>query len=889
MTAPRRSATADYSIVSYSLAGFSLILALFTVALCFAVDNYIVDQEMERRGEELKQRAALFANLIDNEVARRLTDIESRARLAVPLGLVDGRARLDTWIGELQAAMPEYSWIGYANSSGRVVGASRNMLLDASVEDRPWFRSALRGPVVIDVHDAVLLASLIPPGRDGTPQRFIDVAAPLRNSDGAVVGVMGAHISADWLHDRLVRYALTLGVKAAVNPAVVGADRALRFGALPVGLNLKGLKGFGTGTSGSMILPDAQGKEYLIGHAPGATSNDRGGLGWTTVLYIPVDRVTDDIRAARLTAISSVGAIALIALLAFFGVLRFGSRPVRHLMQRIEEARFSGGQVAVPERLPREFRRIADVLNDLLGSLAVRERSLESALHDLRQSFSGVTKSFPGVLFRLEQREDGGGYVFTYLSPSATFYLGVDGTALPMPVEHLFHRLGEEEENIALAAREAIEAGDALDLVLTVIGGDGVRRHMRMIAHPSRDADGDKSWDGVMVNVTDLVAAEQAAKAADQAKSRFLATMSHEIRTPLNGILGFARLLEEELGDPDRKRDARKIVETAETLSKILNDILDLSKIEEGKLHLETRPFKISELIESSVSLYHAEAKRRGIDFTVTATESECTLLGDPVRLRQIIHNLLSNAMKFAPDGKVALDVLMEITAEKRRRLRITVSDNGIGMTEEQVKNLFQRFQQADRSIFRRFGGSGLGLAIVRGLLEQMGGSIRVESTPGAGTRFIAEAELDCIPFVAASPAAPVAPRTAARKLNVLVVDDVPTNRDIVRRLLLKDGHAVAEADDGQKAVEVAAGACYDLILMDVDMPVMTGLEATRAIRAGGGPSCKARIVALTGFAYESDVAQARDAGMDGHLPKPISFNAVRELVADVAGTVEPT
>lgn len=875
---------ADYSLETYSLAGFALVLTLFTTALCVAVDAYVKDYALSSRGEQLRQKAALFANLLDNDIGRHVRDTETRARLAVPLGIIDNRARLDTWLLEVQRAHGDYAWIGYTNSTGRVLAATDNLLVDASLEDVPWFRAALRGAVVLDVHDARLLAGLIPPGKDGGIPRLINLAAPVRNTDGAVVGVFGAHIAVDRLEERLLRYALKLGMAADVVPAIVGADRELRFGVMPFGLDLKALETFGSGTSGWTILPDAQGNEYLVGHAPGAMNEDHG-LSWTTVLTIPVERVTGDIGSTRLTAISSIVAIALIALLTFAVVLRFGSRPVKALMESIEQARLAGGQVTVPERLPREFKRIANVLNDLLDSLAVRERSLEAALSDLRQSFSGVSRSFPGVLFRLEQTAKSA--AFTYLSSSASFYIGIDGEDLPLPLDALFGRLGDDTEAVTHAAANALDAGDALDLVLSIAGGDGVHRHMRMTAHPTRNQDGAKSWDGVIVNVTDLVAAEQAAKAADQAKSRFLATMSHEIRTPLNGILGFARLLEEELADPDRKRDARKIVETAETLSKILNDILDFSKIEEGKLQLEYRPFKLDELVESSVSLYHVEAKRRGIEFTVSRTESSCTLLGDPVRLRQIIHNLLSNAMKFAPGGQVSLVVRIEARGASRRQLRFTVADNGIGMTEEQVNNLFQRFQQADRSIFRRFGGSGLGLAIVRGLLEQMGGTISVDSRPGAGTRFTVELVLECVTGVAATPEKKVV--AAARKLNVLVVDDVPTNRDIVRRLLTKDGHEVTQAENGTEAVEAAGAACYDLILMDVDMPVMTGLEATRAIRAGGGPSCKARIVALTGFAYESDVAQARDAGMDGHLPKPISFNAVRELVADVAGTVEAT
>ena len=522
---------------------------------------------------------------------------------------------------------------------------------------------------------------------------------------------------------------------------------------------------------------------------------------------------------------------------------------------------------------------LAQALNSLLRKMDARERALAHAFDELRQNLTGLTKSFPGILFRLELMRDNR-YGFTYLTPSATHYLGLNLSQMPLPAEAFFERLNPEDRQAkGQEIWRQVKDQSVLDVVFQVEGEDGIQRHMRANAHARLQANGRKTWEGVAVDVSDLVMAKRQAKLADKAKSQFLATMSHEIRTPLNGILGFTQNLYEDLTDANHKADVRKIMETAQTLTRILNDILDFSKIEAGKIQMEVRPFSLNELIESSVSLYHVEARQRGIDFQVLVDADQgFQILGDPTRLRQVLHNLLSNAMKFAPQGAVTLSVRLKRLSQDKASLWVEVQDNGIGMSPQALGKLFQRFEQLDPGVYRRFGGTGLGLAIVKGLMDAMHGQVKVSSTLGEGTRFEMHVNFPCVdlPLVSTD----LEKTVRVRPLRLLVVDDVDMNRQMILRALRKDGHQMQEAADGQEAVAMALAQPFDVILMDVDMPVMSGLEAAQAIRKHAGPSQHAVMIALSGYAFDKDMEAAQQSGMNDYMAKPISFSKLRSLLA---------
>ena len=381
----------------------------------------------------------------------------------------------------------------------------------------------------------------------------------------------------------------------------------------------------------------------------------------------------------------------------------------------------------------------------------------------------------------------------------------------------------------------------------------------------------------------ELRRAKAAAEAAARAKTDFLATMSHEIRTPLNALIGFSDLLlRGDVTDAERAHYLSLQRDAGRTLLSVVNDVLDFSKIEAGRLEIETLPTDPRDLVEGCRALFVRAAQEKGLDLCVEVSpEVPAWLSADPTRLRQVLLNLLNNAIKFTSSGRVTLSVAVMDAAGRTGgtpMLRIVVADTGIGIPPERVGYLFEAFSQLDRSISRRYGGSGLGLAICRRLVEMMGGRIGVDSTPGEGSAFWLE-----FPLVeAAAPGVESEPQVAPlrRAIRVLLAEDLLANRLLVRRILKDAGCQVDEAPDGVAALAAAQECAYDLILMDVQMPVMDGLEATRRIRALPGAAGRVPIVAVTAHALSEQIQECRAAGMDGHLAKPVESKALLRLVA---------
>jgi signal transduction histidine kinase/ActR/RegA family two-component response regulator len=440
----------------------------------------------------------------------------------------------------------------------------------------------------------------------------------------------------------------------------------------------------------------------------------------------------------------------------------------------------------------------------------------------------------------------------------------------------LAHESRKAAMDLLLATTDSLKtearAGQALDNTgLAVAQGD--ERDLLRISDLIRELIAERER-----HLLQLRTAADIADAANRAKSDFLANMSHEIRTPMNGILGMTDLALGTQSEAERLEYLRVVKTSAESLLGIINDILDFSKIEAGKLVVEHIHFDLHQTFNDVISTLGVRAHEKQLALTCTiAPETPAQLVGDPMRIRQVLLNLVGNAIKFTEQGGVTLSTQVIARSPHLVRLLVEVQDSGIGIPADKLQHIFEAFSQADTSTTRKYGGTGLGLSITSRLVELMGGTMAVDSTPGQGSNFHFELGLDigeALALPQPDPAAETPPLQDVTSLSVLLVEDNLINQQLAMRWLKNWGHTVCLAINGEDALNrVTEGERFDVVLMDMQMPVMGGIEATQRIRSHEAQSqVKPHyIVAMTANAMQSDRDACLAAGMDDYISKPIN------------------
>ena len=509
-----------------------------------------------------------------------------------------------------------------------------------------------------------------------------------------------------------------------------------------------------------------------------------------------------------------------------------------------------------------------------LGSARRQARAAMKQLSESEARYRLLAERSPDIIIRYDTAG-----VIEYISPAAANYgyepaslVGRDLAFLLEPEE----RPRNEAFLADLAAGRPTPTGP--DNVWRTVGADGAALAFEGARTILYD-DGGRVIGAVAAlrDVTARVALEDElrarraeAEAANEAKSQFLANMSHEIRTPLTGVVGFARILQAMADLPlEARGHVSRIAKSGEALLSVVNDILDFSKLEAGQMELDPQPFELATFLEETIDLVRPRAVEKGLTLQLALSpELPAHLSADAARLRQVLLNLLTNAVKFTSAGRVAVAAGYEAG-----QLKVEVTDSGPGIAPDAAGRLFQRFSQVDDSNTRAHGGSGLGLAICKGLVEMMGGEIGLHSLPHHGSTFWFTVPAACVaastPHCAAIGGSP--PDFEGRPLNILLVDDVAVNRELICAMLAPFDIAVTTATGGAEAVACTCAQPFDLILMDLQMPGMDGMAATRAIRANSEANRATPILAISANVLSSQVEAARQAGMNDHIAKPIN------------------
>jgi two-component system, sensor histidine kinase and response regulator len=515
------------------------------------------------------------------------------------------------------------------------------------------------------------------------------------------------------------------------------------------------------------------------------------------------------------------------------------------------------------------------------------QKRAENALNDSRRLFEQFMNNSPAMTFL---KDEDSKYVFVNSPMENLFQIKLKDLRGQTDDYFLSHEIAE---TVRANDRQVLETNKTLATVEIVPTPDGELHYWQSYKFPIIDGSGRRFVGGVAFNITDQRQLEEELKNAHDAalesarlKSEFLANMSHEIRTPMNGVLGMTDLLLDTSLAVEQRGFAATIKSSADTLLTIINDILDFSKIEAGKLQFETIEFDLRGAVESTVELFAEQSAAKKLELaSLVESGVPVALLGDPGRLRQVLTNLIGNAVKFTSEGEIIVRVEKESETDESATLRFSISDTGIGINPEHQKYLFSAFTQADGSTTRKYGGTGLGLAISKQLVELMNGEIKIESEPGRGTTFFFTAQ-----FKKQSPETikKVTPRADLKNVRVLIVDDNATNRKILNHQITSKEMIAAEAEDAKSALMMmraaaAAGQPFELAILDLMMPEMDGFDLARAIKSDSRIA-NTRLIIMPSYGQRGHAKTAKQIGIDAYLIKPVRQSDLFDCIADVMG-----
>lgn len=610
--------------------------------------------------------------------------------------------------------------------------------------------------------------------------------------------------------------------------------------------------------------------------------------------YVYVEATAEEQQAALRSRVANSlvfgGLLGIIGCIAAYFAGKRLTRPLEKLIRASED--LAGG--LEPEPINVESGDELGLLSMSFNKMVQKRREAEISLERSRQHLLFILQETPlgyiewDLKFKVCSWNKAAENIFGYKESEA---MGRHAMNLIVPDE--LHGEIETVWNQILNDRSGNET------LNENIRADGSRIMCQWNNTVIKDPDGRIIAVASLVNdVTETIKAQEAmrqamekAQQATRAKSEFLANMSHEIRTPMNGVIGLTELLLESDLDAQQRSYLEVIRGSGEMLITIINDILDLSKIESGKLDLTERIFDVGDCLKTGFQLFSHSLKKKGLEARMEIGDSIPRMVsGDPIRLRQIVYNLVSNAVKFTEQGSISMEAWSESITSRRVRLHVAITDTGPGIDPDRLDSIFDPFSQADTSSTRSYGGTGLGLTICKRLCKMMRGDVCVETTSNNGTRFKFSVELQTTPDSPGLNNKKVptkAPEGALQQvpLNILIVEDNAVNRLVTKRILKRLGFDCNTVNNGQEALDFVRSHPCDLILMDLQMPVMDGFTASKIIREENGaiPS----IVALTASAVDGDRERCLAAGMDDYISKPINIDAVRRILANMDKRLE--